>query len=76
MNMPKKWRILNSYNNDINDLSSTSKFQPATSLAKHSRCLYRSKSFTYNSEPIKKPICRSSSLSSITFHKNENSSFR
>ncbi|CAF0965928.1 unnamed protein product [Rotaria sordida] len=72
MNMPKKWRILNSYNNDIHDTSSTTKIHIPTLSTNHSRCLYRSKSFTYNKQLNKNHLRRSSSLTLITSYKKEN----
>ncbi|CAF3275795.1 unnamed protein product [Rotaria socialis] len=76
MNMPKKWRILNSYNNDINDTSSASKVHLPTSSTNYSRCLYRSKSFTYRKQQNKSLVRRSSSLSLVTCNKKENVSIK
>ncbi|CAF4493090.1 unnamed protein product [Rotaria sp. Silwood2] len=72
MNMPKKWRILNSYNNDIHDSSSTTKFHIPILSTNNSRCLYRSKSFTYSKQSNKTLLRRSFSLSLITCRKKEN----
>ncbi|CAF1654383.1 unnamed protein product [Rotaria magnacalcarata] len=76
MNMPKKWRILNSYNNDINDTSSANKVHLPISSTNYSRCLYRSKSFAYPKQQNKSLLRRSSSLSLITCNKKENVSIK
>ncbi|CAF4858689.1 unnamed protein product [Rotaria sp. Silwood1] len=72
MNMPIKRRILNSYSNDIHDSSNTTKVHISTLSKTNSRCLYRSKSFTYIKQLNKNLIRRSSSLSLITCYRKEN----
>ncbi|CAF0731400.1 unnamed protein product [Adineta steineri] len=81
MNMPIKRRILNSYNNDANDSSSsTTAMHLSTRSINHSRCLYRSKSFTFknnnNDQQNKSFARRSSSLSLIQYHTKEKISNR
>ncbi|CAF3592936.1 unnamed protein product [Adineta steineri] len=77
MNMPIKRRILNSYNNDANDSSSssTTAMHLSTRSINHSRYLYRSKSFTFknnnNDQQNKSFARRSSSLSLIQYHTKE-----
>ena len=67
MSMPKKWRILNSYSNDISDSFCIEKHRLPTSSMNYSRCLHRSKSFTYNKQRNTTCLRRSSSLLSIVF---------
>ena len=71
MNMPIKRRILNSYNSDASDSSSTTINHASISSLNHSRYLHRSKSLTYNNQQNKNPSRRSSSLPSIRFYRKE-----
>lgn len=75
MNMPIKRRILNSYNSDTSDSSNAATIHVSPTSINSSRCLYRSKSLTYNNnntQQNKTVLRRSSSLPSMIFHYKEN----
>jgi hypothetical protein len=72
MNMPIKRRILNSYNSDASDSSSTTPVHISSTSINPSRCLYRSKSLTLNTQHNKNLSRRSSSLPPMIFHLKEN----
>jgi hypothetical protein len=72
MNMPIKRRILNSYNSDTSDSSTTTTYHISSTSINPSRCLYRSKSLTFDNKQNKNLSRRSSSLPTMIFHLKEN----
>ncbi|CAF0996009.1 unnamed protein product [Adineta ricciae] len=71
LNMPIKRRILNSYNSDTSDSSPTTVVHMSTSLTNPSRCLYRSKSFSYHQQQISNDSRRSSSSPPMIYSNKE-----
>ena len=73
MNMPIKRRILNSYNSDTSDSSSSITVHSSLKSLNPIRCLYRSKSLILTNQSNKTHLRRSTSLPSIRYHIKDNS---